>query len=369
MSLAFYRKYRPKRFSDMLGHDAITTVLKNAVSQGRISHAYLFTGVRGTGKTTAARILAKAANCNTLIQNPDPGKEGEPCNTCETCRSVASGQTIDVVEIDAASNRGIDDIRALKEGAQFSPSYLHKKVFIIDEAHALTKDASHALLKLLEEPPAHAMFILATTEPEKLLPTIISRTQRFDFRRLSAHLIQQKLRAIVKEENVAITDDALRFIAHSAEGSLRDAETMLDQAASYRHGLLDVSTLEAMLGRADVRTLKNIVDATLDKDTGRIVSLLRELEEGGYSASEIHKDLVRYMRRLLAITLSPQRAGAYTDAFSEEECLWFTEQSQRADIQMLLRLLTALLEAQKQIRYSPAPMLPIEIAVLDSIAE
>ena len=229
MALAIYRKYRPRIFEDLLGQELISQILKNAASQNKFSHAYLFSGPRGSGKTTAARLISKTANCRTRQTDAAFAKLGEPCNHCAACAEIDRGQALDVVEIDAASNRGIDEIRNLKESVRLSPTSFPKKIFIIDECHMLTKEAFNALLKTLEEPPEHVIFILATTEFEKIPATIVSRTQQFHFKKIPLMRIFDKLKKIAKSEKMEISTGALELIAASAEGSFRDAESLLDQ--------------------------------------------------------------------------------------------------------------------------------------------
>jgi DNA polymerase III subunit gamma/tau len=222
MSQVFYRKWRPQTLEDVVGQESVTQTLLNALKSGRISHAYLFCGPRGTGKTSTGRILAKAVNCLTT------GGKGEPCNTCEMCKAITEGRAMDVIEIDAASNTGVDDIRSLREKVNYAPNQARNKVYIIDEFHMLSGSASNALLKTLEEPPPHVIFILATTEVHKILPTIMSRCQRFDFHRISQTAIMKKLASVCVEENISITPESLRLIARSATGSMRDAWNVLE---------------------------------------------------------------------------------------------------------------------------------------------
>ncbi|MCA9860206.1 MAG: DNA polymerase III subunit gamma/tau, partial [Thermomicrobiales bacterium] len=245
---SFYRKYRPQTFEsdDLVGQDAVVRTLKNAIRLDRVAHAYLFTGPRGTGKTTTARLLAKAVNC----LDPDP--DARPCNQCAACIAINTGATTDIIEIDAASNRGIDDIRELRERVKFAPTFLRTKFYIVDEAHQITGAAANAFLKTLEEPPPHTKFILATTDPEQLLPTIVSRCQRFDFKRFSLETMIDHLERIATAENVPIARDALLVIGEHAGGSMRDALGLLDQLASYQdQSGTESSTIEA----ADVRNL------------------------------------------------------------------------------------------------------------------
>jgi len=227
MAWVLYRKYRPQKFSEFVGQEHIVKTLTNAISSGLISHAYLFYGPRGSGKTTIARLFAKAVNCQNR-----KGGDFEPCNQCFSCKEISEGRAVDLIEIDAASHRGIDEIRDLREGIKFAPTRLKYKVFIIDEAHQLTKEAANALLKTLEEPPSHAIFILATTEIHKMIPTIISRCQRFDFRKLTVPEILKKLEIICQKEKIKIEKVALELIAQNAQGSMRDAESLLDQVST-----------------------------------------------------------------------------------------------------------------------------------------
>ena len=245
-SLVLYRKYRPKTFSEIIGQEHVVQTLTNAISSGMISHAYLFSGPRGNGKTTIARLLAKAVNC----QNRKNG-EFEPCNKCSSCLEIMENRSMDLIEIDAASHRGVDEVRELRDGIGFVPTKSKYKVFIIDESHQLTKEASNALLKTLEEPPAHAIFILATTEIHKMIPTIISRCQRFDFRKLTIPEIIKRLEIIAKKEEVKVEKAALELIAIAASGSIRDAESLLDQALTYSGGLnreLKAEDIKEILG-------------------------------------------------------------------------------------------------------------------------
>jgi DNA polymerase-3 subunit gamma/tau len=243
-NLVLYRKYRPKRFAEIVGQEHVVRTLTNAIASGMVSHAYLFAGPRGCGKTTIARLLAKAVNCKNRKEG-----EAEPCNQCDSCLEINQGNAMDLIEIDAASNRGIDEIRDLRDGIRFVPTKSKYKVFIIDESHQLTREAANALLKTLEEPPSHAIFVLATTEVHKMIPTIVSRCQRFDFRRLKVPEIIGRLETILEKEKINFEKEALNLIALAASGSIRDAESLLDEVVSF-------SGKERVVKKEIVETLK-----------------------------------------------------------------------------------------------------------------
>ena len=290
MSLVLYRKYRPQAFKDFIGQKYIIKTLTNAISRNMISHAYLFSGPRGTGKTTLARLLAKSVNCQDR-------KEGsfEHCNKCSSCLEIMEGQSMDLIEIDAASHRGIDDVRELKEGIRFAPTKSKYKVFIIDEAHQLTKDGANALLKTLEEPPEHVVFILATTEAHKMIPTIISRCQRFDFKRLTISEIIEKLEKIIKKEKIKIEKGGLELIASNSEGAIRDAEGLLNQLSTfYKDSKKEISIddIKSLLGLIEIDIVSKFVDILYEKKMSEAIIYLNEINDKGLDLEEFTKSLI-----------------------------------------------------------------------------
>ncbi|MGA7173931.1 MAG: DNA polymerase III subunit gamma/tau [Candidatus Dormiibacterota bacterium] len=279
-----YLKYRSQRFSELVGQEVVAQTLRNSVREGRLSHAYLFTGIRGTGKTSAARILAKAINCEQV-------EDGEPCGKCQACLSITEQRSLDVIEIDAATNRGIDEIRDLRERAQFLPSQFKTKVYIIDEAHMLTADASNAFLKTLEEPPEHACFILATTEPQRLTETVRSRCQQFDFRRIPVDAMAAHLAQICAQEGVAATPEALTLVAEGGAGSLRDALSLLDRLLGLVPGKLDRDAVQAGLGMADPRALVQLATELAQGEMGAAWGELQQLQAAGVEPRQMMRSL------------------------------------------------------------------------------
>lgn len=290
--LPFARKWRPQDFDEIIGQEHITTILKNAISMNRVHHAYLFTGPRGVGKTSAARILSKALNCET---GPTPN----PCNKCTSCQEISNTTSLDVMEIDGASNRGIDEMRSLREAVKFSPAKSKYKIYIIDEVHMLTTEAFNALLKTLEEPPLHVKFIFATTEPHKLLATIISRCQRFDFRRISIKDIVEKLKEVAKEEKLNVEEEVFLYIARASDGSMRDAESILDQVASFSKGEVRLKDVVASLGAIEQEVLSKCADFIINKDTKSSLYLVDEVLNSGKSATKFLSEVLEHFRNIM----------------------------------------------------------------------
>ncbi len=371
MALALYRKYRPKTLSDVLGQDTIAKILKNAGRLDRLAHAYLFYGSKGSGKTTTARIIAKLANCQTRASDPKFKEKGEPCNKCEACLEIDKGRALDVVEIDAASNRGIDEIRDLKESIRVSPSSFKYKVYIIDEAHQLTKDAFNALLKTLEEPPSHAIIILVTTEFEKMPATIISRTQIFHFKKLSLQIIIGKLKKMAKEEKIPINDEALEMIAASGGGSFRDAESLLDQIASIgketKDPLIDVDDVEKTIGQVSFTRTSELANLIIKNDLAGALKYVSEIGEGGHNTVLFTKNLIHYFRRILALKFSPELEKMFLKELTDNELQNIKKHSKEIDAQKTINLIKLLIRAYSEMRYSPFVLVPLEVAIIENL--
>ena len=302
----FYRKWRPTNFSQLVGQEHVSATLRQAIRQGRVSHSYLFCGPRGSGKTTTARIIAKAVNCLEI-------QDGDPCDACANCRSVNSGQFMDIIELDAASNRGIDEIRDIREKVNFAPAQGKRKVYIIDEAHMLTDAASNAFLKTLEEPPPHVIFILCTTEAHRILPTIISRCQRFDFRRISSELIYGRLAEIADAEGVSVDPEALRQVARQAAGSLRDAENLLEQLVVSSSGSVTLKQVEEFLGLGHGESSLELVKYLLMGNTSAALSAVNRAVWGGTDLRQLHRQTTELLRAVMHLQWGSEDAVDLSD--------------------------------------------------------
>ncbi len=347
------RKWRPQRFDEVVGQEHITSTLKNAIKSGRIAHAYLFTGPRGVGKTTTARILAKTLNC----LNP---KDAEPCNECEMCRSIVSSQSLDIIEIDGASNRGIDEIRTLRESVKYAPTRGKYKVYIIDEVHMLTKESFNAFLKTLEEPPAHTIFIFATTDVHKVPLTIISRCQRFDFRRIQLKTIKEVLSKIATEEKIEIDDKTLTIIARKADGALRDAESYFDQVVSYCGNKIDAITVSHMLNLVDDELFFMISDAVHEKNFKTVFEVTKLLYENGWDFIDFMDGLTEHFRNILTIILTGKTDLVETAEVYKKRYVGYQDKFTEGD---LLRILNFLTKTQQEMRFSQNHKLKVEISL------
>ncbi|MCX6723198.1 MAG: DNA polymerase III subunit gamma/tau [Candidatus Staskawiczbacteria bacterium] len=397
-NLVLYRKYRPQNFAEVIGQEHVVQTLTNSIKGNNISHAYLFSGPRGSGKTTIARLFAKAINCENK-------KEGqfEPCDKCGSCLEIMASKSMDLIEIDAASHTGVDDIRELIEGIKFSPVKSKYKIFIIDECHQLSKSASNALLKTLEEPPTHAIFLLATTESHKMLATILSRCQKFDFKRLQVPEIIKKLEFISKKENVKFDDSALSLIALNARGSFRDAESLLDQCLSFAGSgsLIKTEDIKELLGIVEISEISKFVDFLVQgKNTNPVrnspptgpsgastplkakpltgqgaggvsngakdaILFLNSIIDSGVDLQEFTKTLVFYLRQQLLLKINPSFLNLQNSGLSEKDLEKMKAQTENLTQKDLQNMLEFFIDAENKIKYSAVPQLPLELAILN----
>lgn len=352
--VALYRLWRPQDFDNLIGQEHISTTLKNAITAGKVAHAYLFAGPRGTGKTSTAKILAKALNC---VHGPTP----TPCNRCPNCERITAGTSMDVFEIDAASNRGIDEIRDLREAVKFAPVEGRYKVYIIDEVHMLTAEAFNALLKTLEEPPAHVVFVLATTESHKIPATIHSRCQRYDFRRIPVAEIERRLGAVAADSGLDIAPEALRMIARHADGGLRDALSILDQCTSLGEGRVDAAAVRGLLGLIGHEWVWRITEAMATRDASAVLLTLEELIALGKDIRQLLLELAQHGRSLMLYKAAPDVVSE--DTYSEDREV-LAAQSARFSHDELVRMIQVLQGAANEAKWSSEPRITAEIALL-----
>ena len=348
---ALYRSYRPTTFKEVIGQKHVIQTLKNAIVENRTSHAYVFSGLRGIGKTTIARILAKAVNC----QNPI---EGEPCNECESCKAINENITTDVVELDAASNNGVDEIREIRDKVKYLPSEGKYKVYIIDEVHMLSTGAFNALLKTLEEPPMHVIFILATTEPQKIPATILSRCQRFDFRGVSNKEIIQRINYIAKEEKIEVEDEAVRLIAECAEGGMRDALSLFDEAISYSTEKVSVTDVYQVSGAVDLDNILKLAECILSKNAANTLNALEVIVDLGKEIPKICNDLIAFYRDMLLYKADYKSDKAIYDNKA------FITLSRKISNQKIYFYLNVLNEAQNNMKFTNQKRTYLELALV-----
>ncbi len=355
MYQALYRQYRPKTFDEVLGQEHITTTIKNQIKNNNIGHAYLFSGTKGTGKTSTAKIFSRAVNCLSP-------KDGNPCNECEICKGILDESIMDVIEMDAASNRRIDDIRELKDKVIYPPSRTKYKIYIIDEVHMLTTEAFNALLKTLEEPPKHLIFILATTEAEKLPQTILSRCQKYDFKRIKSTDITKNMGNICKELKIPVEERALKLIARNSDGSMRDALSLLDQCISYKEGELKYEDTLDILGIANTDILFKLVDNIIDRELEKALFNIDDIIQNGKDINQFIKDLIYHFRNLLIVKTSHNPMEIID--MEGETIERYREQSKKMSIDYILNSLDILNESENQAKWATQPRIILEMAII-----
>lgn len=352
MHQALYRVYRPKTFDEIVGQTQVTEVLKNQIIQGTPAHAYLFSGTRGTGKTSCAKVLSRAVNCLHPVN-------GNPCNACANCKEALQETTLDIVEMDAASNRRIDDIRELREQVLYLPAQLKYKVYIIDEAHMITNEGFNALLKTLEEPPAHLIFILATTEAERIPSTILSRCQRFEFSRIDEEIISDHLEKIVQKTEIPFEKEALDSIAKKSGGAMRDALSAMEQVIGL--GAINMDTLSGVFGKVKKQELFQLIHALCEKDGVKALSIFHDVSSAGKNLSNLLKDLIEHFRLLMVLKATGQSFPAELNA---EEMEFFLKQSKEISMDSIFEVLDILLEGEERLRWSEAQETVVEMSLL-----
>ena len=353
--LVLARKWRPQTFDQVIGQEHVTRTLQNAIQSGRIAHAFLFTGPRGVGKTTIARLLAKALNC-------EDGPTPQPCNSCSNCTEISAGSSIDVLEIDGASHTGVDHVRDITEGVQYRPAKSRFRVVIIDEVHMLSNQAFNALLKTLEEPPDHVKFIFATTEVQKILATIVSRCQRYDFKRISLRDLLGQLSALAEHEGFACDEVGLSLIAREADGSLRDAESLLEQVVTWGDGQVNAQTVRQALGVADRQVLFQIVEAVLANDPAAVLRIAGDLYEYGYDPRRLCRDLLEHFHHLVIIKVCAD--PAVLSDLPDHEVTAVQDQAATRSLEDIQRLFSLLLRAEEEINQTAYPQLAVEMSLV-----
>lgn len=349
---ALYRKFRPQNFKDMVGQEHITKTLRNQIISNRIGHAYLFNGGRGTGKTTSAKIFARAINC----LNP---KEGEPCNECEICKSALSGSLTDIVEMDAASNNSVEDIRSIREEVNFLPTKAKYRVYIIDEVHMLSQGAFNALLKTLEEPPEHVKFILATTEPQKLPATILSRCQRFDFRRISDEDIIKRLKIVCKESNIEISEQALNIIASLSEGAMRDALSILERCIQDGETNINEEKIKELVGIPSIKYIHNITEAIIEYDIDKAMNSITEVLEEGKDLENLLWEIIKYLKDILM-----QKTNQKLTIYNEQDLEKLKKLSEQATKQRIIKLIYELSKLENNMKLSTQRLIVFQAGII-----
>ena len=353
------RKWRPQLFEEVLGQEHITQTLRNAFLSGRLAHAYLFSGARGVGKTSVARIFAKALNCEN-------NNDGNPCNQCTSCVEITDGSSVDVQEIDGASNRGIDEIRNLRENIRYLPSHGKYRIYIIDEVHMLTLPAFNALLKTLEEPPEHVKFVFATTEPHKVPVTILSRCQRFDFKRIPIKKIEEQIKNIIAEEEITISDTGISIIAREAEGSMRDAESLLDQVVSFTGQSVEDNQIGAVLGIIDRDLIYKMSRSIVDADTTLCLEIIDEVYNYGYEIKEFYREIMNQFRNLIVSLVAPD--SPHLLDLPDNELKETKNLARKAGMERLVQSLNFLISKEADLRYTNNPRIALE-AILIKLSE
>ena len=353
MYKAIYRKYRPKTFEDLIGQEHITKILQNQIQTNTISHAYLFSGTRGTGKTSCAKIFARAINC----LDPD----NKPCNKCENCLESLDESSIDIIEIDAASNNGVDNIRDLKDRAFYQPTSLKYKVYIIDEVHMLSKGAFNALLKILEEPPNHLVFILATTEPDRIPLTILSRCQKFQFKRIDTNEMFMALKSIAEKEGVTIDEDSYNLVINAADGSMRDAQSILEQLVSSGKDQITYDYAINLLGIVDKSNIKKIVDSIIENDAASLIDQIDQALLQGKDTEQLAKDILDHFRNLMLAKVAPESANRLIGSNVEA----YIDQSKKLSLEKILKSMEKLIDQLNEIKYSQQQRALLEITLLE----